>query len=377
MIRTVALSTVLVGVLVLTSTTRASADLNADMAVCADERVKTAVLTRSELSAAERACGRVLDIHGSEAERQKAAFYRSLMRFLQVVQAGAELKPGRGGSPGSYAPPTLNQLDPALADIETAIRLAGPMTGDALALRVTINQVLGRSTEARADLDRAMQVSPRDPTPFVQRALESERAGEVEAALADLDRALELDPKAGTALASRANLLRRLGHLTRARADYAALVTLGPPFRQLALGFKSDLELRSGDVGAAYEDLLAAARDDGSLPKSEAGTRRATMLLRAGDIALDKLKLPDVAETHFREAARLVPGDWNAPLGLARVEERRGRPAEAIAIYRRILSATKGRLGLSRGCWQRSDLTPLHNRCSARAVLSETPAVET
>jgi tetratricopeptide (TPR) repeat protein len=326
-------------VVLATAPTPGLADTSSDMAVCADERVKASLLPAATLSAAELACGRVLEGDASGADRQRAAFFRSLMRFLQIVQKGAELKPGRGGAPGVHQAPTTDEVAPALADVETAIALEGPMRGDALALRVTINQVLGRSQDARADLDRAMHLSPRDPTPFVQRALEHERAGDVEAALADLDRALDLDPKAGTALAARANLLRRLGLLTRARADYLALAAAGPPFRRIALSFKSDVELRVGDVGAAYEDLLAAARESGDMP--EAAPAKLDLLLRAGDLALDKLKLPDIAEQHFREAAQLLPGDWRATLGLARIEERRGDAAKAMAIYKRILSATK------------------------------------
>jgi tetratricopeptide (TPR) repeat protein len=91
------------------------------------------------------------------------------------------------------------------------------MKGDALALRATINQMIGRNPEARAHIAETMRAVPKDATPFVQRALEHENAGNVDAALADLDRALQLDPKAGTALYARDSLLDRLGQLTRAR----------------------------------------------------------------------------------------------------------------------------------------------------------------
>lgn len=63
--------------------------------------------------------------------------------------------------------------------------------------------------------------------------------------------------------------------------------------------------------------------------------------MRAGDLALDKLKEPDVAEKHYREAAKLAPRNWNASLGLARVAEERGNRDGAIAIYRRIVESTR------------------------------------
>ena len=95
----------------------------ADMAACADERVKTAMLQPAQLSAAEAACSRVLSGSASMADQQKASFYRGLMRFLQVVQKGM-VSSGKADGSVAYAPPTLPQVRPALVDIEAAIGLA-------------------------------------------------------------------------------------------------------------------------------------------------------------------------------------------------------------------------------------------------------------
>ena len=312
----------------------------ADLAACADERVKTAMLQPAQLSAAEAACSRVLSGNTSTADQQKASFYRGLMRFLQVVQRGAAAAAKADGSV-AYAPPTLAQVRPALVDIEAAIGLDGPMKGDALALRATINQTIGRSAEARADVAEAMQAAPKDATPFVQRALEHERDGDVNAAMIDLDRALELDPKAGTALSARGDLLRRLSYLQRARIDLEGAAALGPPFRRLALMRKSELELRAGDLRAAYEDIVAASRETGDLPKADAALASADLFVQAGALALDKLKDTETAEKLYREAEKLAPKNWSAALGLARVAEVKGERAKAEAIYKRILAATR------------------------------------
>ncbi|MGA0598670.1 caspase family protein [Enterovirga sp. CN4-39] len=312
-----------------------------DLADCANERVKTEMLSTETLAAAEAACGRMLSANVNAADRQQAAFYRGLMRFLQAVQKGAEPKAKRDGSLPAYAPPSLDQVRPALADVEAAIAIEGPLREDAQALRVTINQTIGRAAEARADIAQAAGSGQPTPTVFVQRALEHERSGDAAAALADLDRALEIEPKAATALMARASLLRRLGSLVRAREDYAQVAALGPPLRRLALSLKSDVELRLGDLSAAYDDLRAAARDTTGLPKSELAAARTALLIRVGDLALDKLKEPAAAETHYREAARLIPTEWNAHLGLARVEEQRGNKAKAVVIYKQVLAETK------------------------------------
>lgn len=326
--------------LTIASTTITSVNAISDISACVDERVRTAILLPSALAEAEAACGRILAGDVSVEVRQKAAFYRGLMRFLQVVQSGAR-QAARSDGTVAYDAPTLGQVRHALADVETAIDLDGPLKGEALALRVTIKQTIGYHAEVQPDLDRATKAAPGLVTPLVQRALEHERAGDVTAALSDLDRALELDPAAGAALSARGELLRRLGVLTRARADFAAAAALGPPFRRLALMRKSNVELRAGNLKVAYDDLLAAAAETADMPEADAATANAALLVRAGDLALDKLKDAGMAERHYRDAARLVGHNWSAALGLARVAEQQSHRDEAATIYRRILAATE------------------------------------
>ena len=311
-----------------------------DLARCADDRVKTSVLAKPVMAAAEAACGRVLAGSPADPERQKAAFYRGLMRFLQVTLDGAAQIQKRDGSI-SYAPPALAQLRAALEDIEAAGAIEGPLTAEAHSLRATVNQIVGRHSEAMADIGQAIRQPQQSATPYVQRALEHERNGEVNAALADLDLALQIEPKAGGALFARGELLRRLGELERARADLAGAVAAGAPYRALALTRKAALELRAGDLRAAYDDLVAAAREPSILPKSEAAAARAELLVQAGNLALDKLKEPEAAEKLFNEAQKLVPRQWAPALGLARVAEARGENDKAVTIYKRIIAGTK------------------------------------
>ncbi|MGB6119879.1 MAG: caspase family protein [Mesorhizobium sp.] len=230
----------------------------------------------------------------------------------------------------------------ALADVETAIAIPGPLLSEAAALRVTINQTVVDGGDVGGDLELALRADPNDPTPLVQRSLEAERTGDVAAALADLDRALEIDPELGTALVRRALLLRRAGYLALARDDFAAAAALGSPYRRLALINKSDLEARSGDLRASFDDLLSAAREKGDLPAEDATNANAELLVRAGNMALNGLQDIDTAERLFNEALSLRPQDgWGALLGLGQAAERRGARNEAIEHYRRIIDGTQ------------------------------------
>lgn len=319
----------------------ASADTVADLAACADEQVKTAMLPIEQLADAEASCTRVLEGKTNDADRQKAAFFRGLMRFLQVTQAGMALGANADGSMQEYKLPTQEDVAGALADVQTAIDLQGPLKGEALALRVTINQTIGQPDAVADDIEAAMRDAPADATPFVQRALEAERRGDLAAALADLDQALENDAQSGPALIARSLLLRRVGHLAKALEDLTAAIALGPPFRRLALIQKSEIESRTGDLRASFDDMLSAARETGDMSAEDAYAMNIDLLIRAGDLALDSLKDPAAAEGLYNEAAKLSPDDWRWQLGLGRSAEARGQKKKAIEIYNRILEGTQ------------------------------------
>jgi len=319
----------------------ARADDISDLASCADERVRTAMLTPEQLASAAASCTRVLEGVASEPDRQKAAFFRALMRFLHVMQAGMALGTNDDGSMQEYQLPKKEDVADALADIQTAIELEGPLKGEALALRVTINQAIGQPDGVADDIEAAVSTGRKDGTPFVQRALEAERRGDVGAALVDLDQALESDSQFGPALVARGRLLRRMGHLAKAREDLTAAIALGSPFRRLALLQKSEIELRMGDLRAAFDDILSAARETGDMSVQDARAMNVDLLIRAGDLALDSLKDPDVADSLFRDAAKLSPDDWRWQLGLGRSAEARGEKHKAIEIYKRILDGTR------------------------------------
>lgn len=319
----------------------AHSDITSDLAVCADERVKTAMLPIDQLAVAETYCTRVLEGNASEPDRQKAAFFRALTRFLQVVQAGMAMEMNADGSMPEYQPPKKQEVMQALSDVDTAIKLNGPWKGDALALRVTINQTIGEQEHLDSDIEEAARAAPTDATPLVQKALETERRGELSAALADLDRALELNPKSGPALMARARVLRRAGQLAEARDDLAAAAALGSPFRRLALLHKSRIEARMGDLRASFDDMLSAARETGDMTAEDVVEMNADLLVLTGNLALNDLKDTDTAESLFKEAAKLKPESWGWMLGLGQVEEMRGEKAKAVDIYRRILDGTQ------------------------------------
>jgi tetratricopeptide (TPR) repeat protein len=96
------------------------------------------------------------------------------------------------------------------------------LAGEALA----IGQ-LGRHADALALLDRALVISPDNPSLHCNRGWMFHLANRDTEALADLDRAIALDPSYAKALQNRAAIYTKRGDRNRALADYRRLDELG------------------------------------------------------------------------------------------------------------------------------------------------------
>ena len=86
---------------------------------------------------------------------------------------------------------------------------------------------------AMAAFDRAIELSPRSSTAWLNRGLAWRRRGDLDRALADLDRAVLYAPNDARAYYHRSLVLRQRGDLRRARADEERAVALDPRYAPL------------------------------------------------------------------------------------------------------------------------------------------------
>ncbi len=100
------------------------------------------------------------------------------------------------------------------------------LAGEALA----VGQ-LGRHGDALALMERALAISPDDPTLHCNRGWMFHLIGRDTEALIDLDRAIALDPGYAKALQNRATIYTARGDRNRALADYRTLDSLGHDVR--------------------------------------------------------------------------------------------------------------------------------------------------
>lgn len=95
--------------------------------------------------------------------------------------------------------------------------------------RGACHAMLGDSAKARADLDEAIHLAPRDAAGYNSRGYYRYMVfGEYRKALADMDRAIKQDPNYGFAFSNRGWCNYQLGDTVRARRDLALAVRKNP-----------------------------------------------------------------------------------------------------------------------------------------------------
>lgn len=118
--------------------------------------------------------------------------------------------------------------------------------------------MLGDSARARVDLDRAIQLSPRQAASYNSRGYYLYMlSGDHRRAIADMDRAIKHDPNYGYAFSNRGWCHYELGDVARARRDLELAVRKNPgnAYAHRSLGI---IAVRSGDLVAGCGRLHRA-----------------------------------------------------------------------------------------------------------------------
>jgi tetratricopeptide (TPR) repeat protein len=206
----------------------------------------------------------------------------------------------------------LGRWDEAVADLTTVIDLF-PEEADGYLERANAHRKAGRSAEALADYQRAIDRNP-PPEAYYNRAGLLADLGRFDDALADYDTVLDLDPDHVDTLINRASLHYDRADLAAARADIEHGLALAPDNAQLlcTLGL---IELAEGDVEAAGNALTGAIEHDPGLV--EAWANRAALAYETGDTdaaiadLTQALRLTDDPAIHYNRAiAHQERGNW-------------------------------------------------------------------
>jgi tetratricopeptide (TPR) repeat protein len=125
-------------------------------------------------------------------------------------------------------------------------------------------QRIGEYQQAEELIEKAVRMTPTDPSAFMLRALFSIELGRSAAALNDLDHAIDLDGKALHAYYYRGELYRKMGDHEKALADYYSALKLRPLYTNALFGTAQVLRQTGQDdqTKAACEKIIQInARD--------------------------------------------------------------------------------------------------------------------
>jgi eukaryotic-like serine/threonine-protein kinase len=147
----------------------------------------------------------------------------------------------------------LQDYTAAISDLDVVIG-GGRHLARSLVQRSRVYGKLGRSDDARRDLDAAMQNSPQTAADWLSRGF-ARIVSDPSGALEDFRMAESLDPKSVIALQNQAFILsEHLGRETEAAEVLSRLLQIAPSFQPAQMG-RAVLRARGGDVAGAIADL--------------------------------------------------------------------------------------------------------------------------
>lgn len=153
----------------------------------------------------------------------------------------------------------LNELSKALATFDEGVR-AFPNSAALARERGAAYALSGDSAKARMDLDRAIELAPRDPVNYNHRGyFRYALFGDHAQAIRDMDRAIKLDPNYGYAFSNRGWSRYKLGETGKAVKDLklAARKNPGNSYVYRSLGI---IDLDAGNTDAACSHFSEAIK---------------------------------------------------------------------------------------------------------------------
>jgi|GEM_PF-1914578 len=224
----------------------------------------------------------------------------------------------------------LGQSSQAIADLDRALALK-PDFFQAHINRGYIRYHLGEPAQAIADFDRALELNPDYANTYNSRGLAYLDQKRYPDALADFYRAIQLDPNFVEAYNNRGIVYKRLKQNEAALADYARALQLDP------------------NRAATYHNQAFVLTDQGQYEAALASYTRAIELepdfedayLGRGLTYYD-LEQYDLALADTNQALRLAPDDTGALMNRALIYEGQGNHAASLADYESVVERDAG-----------------------------------
>ena len=201
----------------------------------------------------------------------------------------------------------------------------------------------GRERDARALFDRAVELRPNDPLPFLQRASYSAQfPDQFNDALADLDRAIQLAPDSMTARQLKAEMLASRGRLSEAIAEVRRAAEANPQDDDLRT-LLIRLSVQNDDYAAAIDVAERTSRDRDEDPYWIRVA--ADLAARAAEVTADPDRRADLWTTAAERYAELFEIDSSDQMALrvanARLQQREPDPSRALELVEQMSEETR------------------------------------
>ncbi len=207
--------------------------------------------------------------------------------------------------------------------------LVNPDSARAQANLGGIYALTGRDSDAAESLSKAIALGPDEPEPHYNLGLVLRSLGRRDEALAAFDAAIRLQPNHVEAWRWRGVTLLELGRTQEAVVALRRAIGLAPSMDVLRIRLAQAYVAQEDypQAIATYQDLLRA---DAPSPEAYAGL--AEVHLRRGE--------PERAEAVLSAAPAAIAGSPEVGYAMARVRAGQGRVPEALALLRRVLTAS-------------------------------------
>ncbi len=178
----------------------------------------------------------------------------------------AKLISGRVGKIGNRYSVSLNLFDTQNARAENSVSEFGGSEDELIGLvQGAVRKLLGseiplselRTRQAIKDLDRAIELNPKDARAYFIRADKYRELGDYRQAIQDLDRAIALDPKYALAYILRGLVFSMLRDYRQAIKDYDRAIELDPK-SETAYGMRGSVYGQKGQADRAIQDFNKA-----------------------------------------------------------------------------------------------------------------------
>jgi TonB family protein len=131
------------------------------------------------------------------------------------------------------------------------------------------NAAKGELDTAITNYNKSIELNPKNPSVYLNRALVFYKKKDYEMAIADYDKVIEINPKELIAYSNRANSFEKLGNTEKAVADYKKILEIDDKNEAAVNNLKRIEEERAREIQRQKDEIAALAQTENNKEKAK------------------------------------------------------------------------------------------------------------